>query len=500
MSKPSFDIHKPVFFPAAILILLTIGLSFFFSERIGAFFADFQRWSSDSAGWFFVLAVNVFVGATLYFALSPYGRIRIGGEDATPEFSNFSWFSMLFAAGIGIGLLFYGVAEPIYHFANPPLPADTPAEKAHIAMLYTFLHWGFHSWGAYVMVGLALAYFTFNKELPLTFRSMFYPVLGERVKGWIGDLIDIVAVLAALFGLATSFGVGVQQIGAGLEHLAGIANSTSTHVLLILVITLMATASVVLGLDKGVRVLSLWNMRIALFFLLAIFILGPTGFILDTFVQSTGAYLDSFFQVGMWTEAYTETTWQNDWTIFYWAWWISWSPFVGMFIARISKGRTIREFVLGSLIVPPILIFLWMCVFGGSALSMELAGDTRISEAVNADLATSIFVFLEAFPLPTFTSILAMVLITIFFVTSSDSGALVMDSITSGGKLNPPVAQRIFWAFVQGGTAAALLFAGGLKALQSVVISTGLPFTMLILLAVYSLYKALRDEKEEGDS
>ncbi len=497
-----FDIHAPVFYPAAFIILTTIGMSFFFSDVIIETFSSFQKGASDHAGWFFILSTNIFVIAALFFAFSRFGNIRLGGKDAKTDFSTFSWFSMLFSAGIGIGLLFYGVAEPIFHFSNPPMPVDNPIEQAQQAMLFTFLHWGFHGWGPYVIIGLALAFFTFNRGLPLTVRSLFHPLIGDKIYQWPGNAIDVLAVVSTLFGLATTLGLGVQQVAAGLDFLFGVPNNTTTHIILIILITLAATTSVILGLDKGVRFLSVLNMRLALVFLVAMLLIGPTTNLLDGFVQNVGQYFDSLLKVGTWAETYVtpenhpvnEGVWQNGWTIFYWAWWISWSPFVGIFIARVSKGRTVREFILGVLFVPSMLIFLWMSVFGGTALYLELHGDHTISSAVNQDLTTSLFVLLEQFPLSSVTSLVGIVLVTIFFVTSSDSGSLVVDSITSGGKLDAPVGQRIFWALLEGAVAAALLFAGGLKALQSVVISAGLPFAVLLLIVIYSLYQAFKQE------
>lgn len=493
-SKRYFDIHAPVFYPAAFIVLTVIGVSFFFSDEINTLFSTFQAWTSTNFGWFFILATNIYVVAALFFAFSKFGRIRLGGKQATPAFSTFSWFAMLFSAGIGIGLMFYGVAEPIYHFTNPPLPTGHEAEQAQNAMMFTFLHWGLHGWGSYVIMGLALAFFTHNRKMPLTVSSLFRPLIGERVNGWMGHSIDVLAVVATLFGLATTLGLGVKQVGAGLSFLFDIENVTTTQIWLIAGITLAATTSVVLGLEKGVRFLSVVNMRLALVFLLMMLVLGPTAKLLDGFVQNTGYYFNNLFTAGTWAETYTGGDWQNGWTIFYWAWWISWSPFVGIFIARVSKGRTIREFVLAVLLVPSLLIFLWMSVFGGTAIAMEMQGTANIAEAVNADLSTSLFVLLEQFPFSGVTSFVGIILVTIFFVTSSDSGSLVVDSITSGGKLDAPVGQRIFWAIMEGAVAAALLFAGGLKALQSVVISAGLPFAILLLIIIYALYRELKEE------
>lgn len=489
-----FDIHAPVFYPASLIILFFIGLTLAIGKPMEAVFAHLSQEMTGKTGWLFVFGVNFFVVFSLYLALGKFGRIRLGGAEARPDFSLFAWFAMLFSAGMGIGLLFFSVAEPVLHFSNPPFPVSSSNEAVRNAFKFTFLHYGLHAWAIYAVVGLALAFFTFNKHLPLTIRSVFYPLLGDRIYGWPGHLTDIVAVVATLFGLATSLGFGVQQVSAGLSHLFGTPDTIGVQVILIVVITLGATASVVLGLDKGVRVLSEFNMRLGLFFLVMMLVIGPTVFLLDGFIQNTGAYLQDMIRLGTWTEAYTGTDWQNNWTVFYWAWWISWSPFVGMFIARVSRGRTIREFVLGVLIVPSLLTFLWMTVFGGSALSLVMDGATVISEAVNQNIATALFVMLEQYPLAEFMSVLGIALVMSFFVTSSDSGSLVIDSITSGGKLDAPVGQRIFWALSEGAVAGTLLLGGGLAALQTAAVTTGLPFAIILFVMCFSLYKGLQEE------
>lgn len=495
-----FDIHGPVFWPAAIIIVLFIAITLIVGEPMEKVFDNIQDGISDNVGWFFVLVVNIFLFFTLFLAFSRFGKIRLGGKNAEPEFSTMAWFAMLFSAGMGIGILFWSVAEPITHFQAPPISAEPESREAAIeAMNFTFLHWGLHAWGIYALVGMALAFFAYNRKLPLTIRSVFYPILGKRIYGWPGNVIDVLAVVATLFGLATSLGLGVKQVSAGLSYLFGITDSPITQVVLIGIITLMATGSVVLGIDKGVRVLSEWNIRIAAVFLLFMIILGPTLFILDSFTQNTGNYLQNVLALSFWTESYQQSDWQNSWTVFYWAWWISWSPFVGMFIARVSRGRTIREFVLGVLIVPTILTFLWLTAFGGSAILLELTGSDVISAAVSENVATALFVLLEQFPFSFFTSLIGVLLVTSFFVTSSDSGSLVIDSITAGGKLDAPVGQRIFWAFTEGGVAAVLLIGGGLGALQTAAIITGLPFALVLLVMCYSLYRGLKMElsKEE---
>ncbi len=491
------EVNGPVFFTSSIVIILSVALTLLFKERAQSYFDTAQNFIANKTGWLFILAVNIFVAFMLYLAFSKYGSLRIGGAKAKPEFSTTSWFSMLFSAGMGIGLLFWSIAEPVYHFSSPPLADPNTAAAAKEAMNVTFLHWGLHAWAIYALVGLSLAYFTYSRGLPLTIRSVFYPFLGDRIHGRIGDIIDIFAVLATVFGLATSLGLGVKQVAAGLEHVFGLDSGISLQIWLIVGITLIATISVISGVDKGVKFLSEMNMRIAVLLLLAVVILGPTIFILKSFVQNTGSYVNDLINLSTWAEAYTGTEWQNSWTIFYWGWWIAWSPFVGMFIARVSKGRTIREFILGVLIVPTLITLFWITAFGGTSLHEILGGDPTIAEGVNDNVATALFVFLEDFPFSMALNIIAIILIASFFVTSSDSGSLVVDSLTSGGKIDAPVGQRIFWALAEGAVAAVLLLGGGLKALQTASIATGLPFTLLLLLMCYSLFKGLKEDYKE---
>jgi choline/glycine/proline betaine transport protein len=488
------EVNGPVFFTSAIIVIITITLTLLFKDKAEQHFTEIQAFVANKAGWFFILSVNVFLVFMIYLAFSKFGNIRIGGQSARPEFKTLSWFAMLFSAGMGIGLLFWSISEPIYHYLSPPMAAGETAEAAKEAMKFTFLHWGFHAWSIYALVGLSLAYFTYSRGLPLTIRSVFYPFLGDKIYGRIGDAIDIFAVLATLFGLATSLGLGVQQIAAGLNHLFGIDSGVMTQVILIGGITLIATISVVLGVDKGVRVLSEWNMRVAVVFLLIVLILGPTIFIFKSFVQNTGNYLSSILEISTWTESYTGTNWQNAWTTFYWGWWIAWSPFVGMFIARISKGRTIREFILGVLLVPSIVTFFWISAFGSTAINEAILGNDTIVNAVNDNVATALFVFLEDYPFAFILNIIAIILIAGFFVTSSDSGSLVVDSLTTGGKIDAPVGQRIFWAIVEGSVAAVLLIGGGLQALQTATIVTGLPFAIILIVMCFSLYKGLSED------
>jgi len=493
-TKKYFDVDSPVFWPSALIIIFFISLTLIIGEPMDKVFTTIQDSISDNGGWFFILAVNFFLIIMIYIAFSKFGKIRLGGNQAKPEFSRGAWFSMLFSAGMGIGILFWSVGEPLFHFMSPPQGEGQTVNAARLAMETTFLHWGLHAWGIYALVGLSLAFFTFNKKLPLTISSVFHPLLGKKVHGPIGKAINVLAVVATLFGLATSLGLGVQQVSAGLHHLFGWEDTLSLQVILITLITLAATASVVAGLSAGVKRLSELNIFIGALFLLFMIVVGPSLFIADSFVQNVGSYIQNFFALSFWTESYQQSDWQNSWTVFYWAWWISWSPFVGMFIARISRGRTIKEFVLGVLIVPSLLTFLWLSAFGGSAMFLEINNIAELTTAVSENVATSLYVLLENFPLSSITSIVGVLLVTSFFVTSSDSGSLVVDSLTAGGKLDAPVPQRIFWAFTEGAVAAVLLVGGGLKALQTASIITGLPFAIILIIMVYSLLKGLQDE------
>lgn len=488
------EIHKTVFWTSAGIILFFVIYSLLNLADLKDTLTAIQAGITTQAGWFFVAAVNVYLGLVVYLLLSRFGDIRLGGPEARPEFSTWGWFSMLFSAGMGIGLVFWSVAEPMFHFSAPPWGEAGTPQAAELAMGITFFHWGLHAWALYALMALALAFFAYNKGLPLTIRSVFYPLLGERIHGPIGNVIDILAAVATLFGLATSLGLGAQQVNAGLDYLFDIGLGSTQQVLLIAGITLMATASVVMGLDKGIRRLSQFNMIAALLLLFFVFIAGPTIHLLDALVQNVGVYATNLPRLSLWTEAYGRSTWQHSWTIFYWAWWIAWSPFVGIFIARISRGRTIRQFLLCVLLVPTAMTFVWLTVFGNSALFGELYGAGGMAAAVKESVPTALFVLLDTFPWAVLTSGLSVLVIVAFFVTSSDSASLVVDIITAGGHPNPPTVQRIFWAVTEGVVAAVLLVGGGLGALQTGVIVTGLPFAGVILLAGVSLLRGLGQE------
>ena len=484
-------IDPPVFLGAAVLIIGMVLLTVVFDAAADDVFGAVQAAVANNAGWFFVVTVNVVLAFMVYLLFTPFATIRLGGPQAKPEFSTFGWFAMLFSAGMGIGLLFYGVAEPMFHFVASPRAEPGTVAAAEQAMQWTFLHWGLHPWAVYALVGMALAFFSFNRGMPLTIRTIFYPLLGERIRGWPGVLIDVLATIATLFGVATSLGLGVQQVNAGLDHLFGIGMNATVQLILITVITGFATVSVVRGLEGGIQRVSQFNIFAAMALLLFVIVLGPTLFILNAFPENIGMYIQNLPTLATWDETYTRTSWQNGWTVFYWGWWIAWSPFVGMFIARVSKGRTIREFILGVLLVPTFVTFLWITAFGDGALFIEQFGAGGLAVAVQENVPVSLFVFLENFPLATVTSLLGVLVVITFFVTSSDSGSLVIDIITAGGHPDPPVPQRVFWAVLEGAVAAALLVGGGLVALQTAAITTGLPFAVVLLAMCFSVHKGL---------
>ena len=489
------SIDMPVFFSAATLIVAFSVYGGAFSYDAAIMFANVQNWLITNVGWYYIAVVAGFFAFILYLAFSRVANVKLGPDDSLPEYSYLSWIAMLFSAGVGIGLLFFGVAEPITHFAEPPSGEAASVNAAESAMVYTYFHWGFQAWATYIVVGLSLAYFAFRHGLPLTIRSSLYPIIGDKIYGPIGNTVDVFAVLATMFGVATSLGIGATQVNAGLSYLFGLPVGPNIQVLLIAAITVMATSSVVTGLDGGIRRISELNMVLAVLLMSFVLLAGPTAALLGAFVQNVGNYLSSLVSLTLEVYAYEPTEWFGTWTLFYWGWWISWSPFVGMFIARISRGRTVREFILGVLFVPAGFTFLWFSIFGNSALFIEL-GDSggEITSAVIADMPTALYVFLERLPLAPLVSMLATVLIVTFFVTSSDSGSLVIDIITSGGNENPPIWQRIFWAVSEGVVASVLLLAGGLSALQTAAISSALPFSVIMIFMCVGLSRALMSE------
>jgi len=508
------DIHNPVFVISGLVIVAFVAYALVAPTQAGEFFGWLRPALTSTFDWFFLWAANIFVIFCLLLIVSPYGSVRLGGTDARPDYSYTGWFAMLFAAGMGIGLMFFGVLEPVYYFGTPwgdaPLGAVRPftedgalveanvAEARRMALAATSYHWALHPWAIYAVVALALALFTYNKGLPLTIRSAFYPIFGERVWGWTGHVIDTLAVFATLFGLATSLGLGAQQANAGLEYVYGIPQGVTVQVILIIGITAIALVSVLRGLDGGVKVLSEINMVIAIALLLfVLFAAGAVG-ILTEFVKGIGAYFQEVIPLSN-PHGREDLGYMQGWTAFYWAWWISWSPFVGMFIARVSRGRTVREFLVCVLIIPSLVCILWMAVFGGAAINDVIADPAasavkaQVIDSYNPPL--SLFAMLEGLPLAAITSTIGIVLVIVFFVTSSDSGSLVIDTITAGGKVDAPVSQRVFWCTFEGLVAIALLIGGGLTSLQAMVISTGLPFTVILLLICVAIFKGLMSEK-----
>jgi len=509
-----FDIHNPVFLISGLSVVAFVIYALVVPQQAADFFGWLRPALTSTFDWFFLSSANIFVLFCLMLIVSPWGSVRLGGQEATPDYSYLGWFAMLFAAGMGIGLMFFGVLEPAYYFGTPwgdaPLGTVRPfdengalvaanvEEARRMALAATSYHWALHPWAIYAVVALALALFSFNKGLPLSIRSAFYPIFGERVWGWTGHVIDTIAVFATLFGLDTSLGLGAQQANAGLEYVYGVPNSVTVQVILIIGITAVALVSVLRGLDGGVKVLSEVNMVIA--FLLLFFVLFTAGAasILTEFAQGIVAYGQEVIALSN-PFGREDTGYMQGWTAFYWAWWISWSPFVGMFIARVSRGRTVREFLTCVLIIPSLVCILWMAVFGGAAIN-DMIADPAAS-AVKANVIDayrpelSLFAMLEGLPLAAITSTIGIVLVIVFFVTSSDSGSLVIDTITAGGKVDAPVPQRVFWCTFEGLVAIVLLIGGGLSSLQAMVISTGLPFTLVLLVMCFAIFRGLQSEQ-----
>jgi len=502
------DIHNRVFAISGVLVVAFVILTLAFQNQVEPLFSGMRNWLTSNLDGFFIAAGNVFVLVCLGLAFSPLGKVRLGGTEATPDYSYVGWFSMLFAAGMGIGLMFFGVSEPLSHFGTamggtavengvrtdwaPLGGAAGDAESAtRLGMAATIYHWALHPWAMYATIALGLALFSFNKGLPLTVRSVFYPLLGERVWGWPGHIIDILAVLATLFGLATSLGYGAAQASSGLNHLFDVPLGNTTQIVLVIGITAIALVSVVAGLDAGVKRLSEINMALALLLMLFVVAVGPTLDIVTGFFANLGAYVEYLPALSN-PIGREDVNYSQGWTAFYWAWWISWSPFVGMFIARVSRGRSVREFILSVLIVPSLACVLWMTVFGETAI-LQVVRDGYLA-ATQAELPLQLFAMLEALPLAQITSFIAIILVVVFFVTSSDSGSLVIDVIAAGGKVDAPTAQRVFWCVFEGLVAIALILGGGLVALQAMAVSTGLPFTLVLLMSTVAVIKGLASE------
>ena len=486
------NVKPNVFISTVVIIALFLGLILFDPSGFEKIAKSLNAWIINSFSWFYVLAVALFLILLIYLALSDAGKIKLGPDHSMPEYGKGSWFAMLFTAGMGIGLMFFGVAEPIMHYVSPPSGDPQTIEAAQQAIRITFFHWGLHAWSIYALVGLALAYFSFRHNLPLKVRSALYPLIGKRIYGPIGDGVDTFATIGTVFGVATTLGFGVTQINSGLNYLFGWEQSIGTQITLIVFVTCLASLSVAFGLDKGIKRLSELNLVLAVALLLFVFFASSTVYILQATIQNAGQYVSNLFAMTFNLHAYQPDGWIGGWTIMYWAWWISWSPFVGMFIARVSRGRSIREFIVGVLLIPTGFTLIWMGFMGNAALfSVIQEGHQTLIGAVQQDSSVALFEFLTLLPYSSITSVLATVLVVLFFVTSADSGALVIDYLTAETE-NSPLWQRLFWTVIIAVLSIMLLMVGGLGALQSATIMSALPFTFILLLICWSLVKSLR--------
>lgn len=487
-------ISPPVFFSTAAFNLALIAYAGLWTESASRTFSTLLQFITETFGWYYVLTTAGILAFVFWLLISPYGKLRLGKPDEMPEFNRLAWLAMLFAAGMGMGLVFWGVAEPLHHYQMPPTAEPRSPAALTEAMRFSFFHWGLHPWAVYVVFGLGIALLHFRKDLPLAPRTLLYPVLGKRIYGWLGHATDAFCTIGTLLGVATSLGLGAMQINAGLTRLADVNYSVTVQIWIICLITAVATMSTVSGVSRGIRYLSLMNCAVMGLFLIFVFVVGPTGYQTATFFSAILDYMQHLLPVSVWLDLRPDSDWQAQWTLFYWGWWISWSPFVGIFVARISRGRTVREFVSCVLLIPATVNFLWFSVFGGTALYIESQGGGGLAGPVLENAAMSLHVLLEHLPWTALMQWIGLVLAVIFFITSSDSGSFVDDMVTSGGNPNPPVANRIFWGISEGAAAAVLLLAGGLQALQAVSISAGLPQSVLLLLACYGLAKTLRAE------
>lgn len=493
--KKGWKINPAVFWPSAILSIVVIACAAIFPSAMNEIFGHIQRRIFQDLSWFYILAVAVILVGMVYLAFSRFGDIRLGPDHAKPDYDLITWFAMLFSTGMGIGIMFFGVAEPVMHFLEPPTGSGGTVAAAREALELTFFHWGLHAWAIYASVGLMLAYFGYRHALPLTLRSALYPLIGDRIHGWMGNAVDIFAILGTVFGVATSLGFGVLQLNSGLHYLFDAPIGTTVQSVLIVVITAIAALSAASGLNKGIKFLSQANLWLAVMLLLLVFALGPTSSLLKHFVENVGLYISGI--VGKTFNLYSyepkSSNWLGGWTLLYWGWWISWSPFVGLFIARISRGRTIREFTGGVLLIPAGFTMLWMTAFGNSAIDLIMSGvGADLATSVKADVSIALFKFFEYYPMTTLLSIIGMAMVVIFFVTSADSGAFVADALASGGIKKTPASQRVFWCALSGLGAMVLLWAGGLQGLQTLTLLSALPFAAVLLIALFGLLKALR--------
>jgi glycine betaine transporter len=484
-----------VFVVSLFIVLLLVALGILSPEMLDKWTTLLHTAIIRNFGWSYLLSSFVFLIFSLFMAFSRYGDIKLGGDHEKPRFSYFGWFSMLFAAGMGIGLIFWGVAEPMSHYLNPPAYiAPSSPEAARFAMRYSFFHWGIHPWAIYIVMSLSIAYFSFRRGMPPLISSCFYPLIGERIYGPAGYCIDILAVFATVFGIVTSLGLGAMQINSGLASVLPFTAGLTSTLVIIAVVTLLFMVSSMTGLDRGIQILSKANVALAVTMLIFMFVVGPTNTVLNIFISTVADYASSLFVMSLSTNPFRGPEWTRNWTLFYWAWWISWSPFVGVFVASISRGRTIREFVTGSLIVPTLLTFIWFSVFSGAAFHLELDREVHIASTVVADISTGLFELYSFYPLSTILTILTIVLLVVFFVTSADSATFVLSMMTSGGQENPPAGKKLVWGLTVSSTAAILLFSGGLEGLQRMAIAAALPFTGIMLLLCLCLLRGVQYE------
>lgn len=489
---------------SSLMVLAFVLFAVMNVELSNYIFNTLNTWITTKLSWYYIIVVSSVLAFAVWVAFSRFGKIRLGRDDESPEFGFTAWFSMLFSCAIGTGLLFWSIAEPITHMQGNPFAemrgfAPNTAEAAQMAIEVTMFHWGLHGWAVYIMVGLCLAYFSYRRGLPLTVRSGLYPILGERVNGPIGHGVDLLAIFSTLFGTATTLGLGVSQMNAGLNYLFGMSISTSSQLILIAVVSLIATVSAISGIGRGIKVLSIWNIRLSVLVILFFVLAGPTVFLFDLAVSSIGDYAVSFVSMGFWVDLQSDRQWQGWWTIFYWGWWLSWGPLVGMFIARISRGRTIRQFLLSALVIPPLGGFLWIIIFGGTALNIDLYQGGQLTEAVNADITQALYQTIEALGVDSMTGIIAGLstfLIVTWFVTSADSGTLVISTIVSQGSANPPNWLRAAWGIGLGVVSAILLLSGGLDALKTASIVAAFPFSIVFIFMCWALVKGLNDETQ----
>ncbi len=484
-----------VFTISLVIVVVLVGLGIFTPETLDRLTTEAHQQVIESTGWAYLLSALGFLVFCLYIAFSRYGSLKLGRDDEKPQYGYFGWFSMLFAAGMGIGLIFWGVAEPLSHYGAPPEYLEPgSAGAASFAMTRSFFHWGIHPWAIYIVMSLSIAYFSFRRGMPPLISSCFYPLLGDRINGTIGRSIDILAVFATVFGVATSLGLGALQISSGLTAVFGLPQTITVTLTIIVVVTVLYLISSSTGLDKGIQILSRTNVLVALVLMAFVLVVGPTSFSLEIFTDTLGEYGASLFAMSLEASPFEGFEWTKDWTLFYWAWWISWSPFVGLFVASISRGRTIREFILGALLVPTLMTFLWFATFGGAALNLEIEHGIDVTSTALAEPSLALFEVLGHYPLASITSLLAVLLLSVFFVTSADSATFVLGMMTSGGSFSPSLAKKMLWGLIQSSAAAMLLLSGGLEALQRMAILAALPFMIVMVIMLRSLLRALRYE------